>query len=115
MADWGLDPATGTAKGDNYVDGWETGLGVELLFDELTTSAGVLYSKNGATEESLTFLFWGNDSLTFVGGASYAFNDTVDATIALSYANYFPTRSEALSLDYNWWVAAAAAGVNLHF
>ena len=67
LATWGTEVRPdnenyGNDKGVHYVDGWESGLGIELDLEEFLVSAGFAYSKNGATQESLSYLFWGNDA-----------------------------------------------------
>lgn len=120
LATWGTEvspghPIYGQDKGVLYVDGWEAGLGVEFDLDVVLVSAGVLYAKNGATEESLSYLFWGNDAVSGATGATWVIDDSMTATLGITYARYFPTSSEALGMDYDWWALDVAAGMTYSF
>jgi long-subunit fatty acid transport protein len=120
LATWGTEvspghPIYGQDKGVLYVDGWEAGLGVEFDLDVVLVSAGALYAKNGATEESLSYLFWGNDAVSVATGATWIIDDSMTATLGITYARYFPTSSEALGMDYDWWALDVAAGMTYSF
>lgn len=115
MATWGMDPATGEDKGVLYNDGWDTGLALEFDFNPVLFSVGTTYSKNGATPESLTFLFWGGDALAGATGATWIIDEDMTATVGLTFAKYFSAESPTLGLTYDWWVFDAAVGMTYHF
>ena len=108
-------PIYGQDKGELYNDGWEVGLSTEFIVDDFIISAGGLYAKNGATEESLTYLFWGNDSVSAGTGVTWNVNEAMTATLGVLYTHYFPITSEALSLDYKWYALDIALGMTYHF
>ena len=89
-------PIYGQDKGELYNDGWEIGLSTEFIVDDFIISAGGLYAKNGATEESLTYLFWGNDSVSAGTGVTWNVNEAMTATLGVLYTHYFPITSGLL-------------------
>ena len=98
MAKWGVEPSPssdnfGNPKGDLYTDGWETGLVVEVSVDDFLVSLGGMYAKMGSTHESLSFLFWNNDAVSVATGATWQINESMTATLGVTFARYLPTSS----------------------
>ena len=68
-------------------------MAVEMTVDDFIISLGALYAKMGSTPESLSFLFWNNDAISVATGATWQINDSMTATLGITFARYFPISS----------------------